>query len=76
MQGIEHRLEQLMRYRRLRSVRNGYETREATFSCVKIKEKCGINYPKVETPFFSSDRREKTGVLRGYCRNKGPKNIC
>ena len=26
--------------------------------------------------FFSLDRREKIGVLRGYCRDKGPKNIC
>ena len=76
MQGIKHRLQQLMRHRKLRSVRNNFETREATFSLVEIREKCGINYPKSKPHFFSSDRREKTGVLRGYCRDKEPNNIC
>ena len=26
--------------------------------------------------FFSLDTRGKTGVLKGYCRDKGPKIIC
>ena len=41
------------------------------------QETYGINYPKSKTPFFSPQiRRKKTGVLRGCCRDKGPKNIC
>ena len=76
MQGIECRLEQLMRHRGLRSFRNSYGTCEATFSHMEIREKCGINYPNSKPHFFSSDGREKTGVLKGYCRAKGPKNIC
>ena len=75
MHGIERCLEQLMRHRGLRSVRNTYGTRKATFSHVEIREKRGISYPKSKPHFFSLDRREKTGVLRGYCRDKGPKNI-
>ena len=75
MQGTERRLEQLMRHRGLRSIKNSYGTHEATFSRVKIREKHGINYPKSKPHFFSSDRREKTEVLRGYCRDRGPKNI-
>ena len=76
MQGIEHRLEQLMRHRGLQSVRNTYGTRKATFSRVEIREKRGISYPKSKPHFFSLDRREETGVLKGYYRDKGPKNIC
>ena len=76
IQVTEHRLEQLMRHRGLRSVRNSYRTHEETFSRVEIREKRGVNYPKSKHHFFSLGRREKTGVLRGYCKNKGPKNIC
>ena len=76
MQGTKHRLEHLMRHRGLRNVRNSYETRKATFSSVEIKETYVINYPKSKPHFFSSDKKEKTGVLRGYCRDEGPKNIC
>ena len=76
MQGTKRRLEHLMRHRGLRSVRNTYGTRKATFSHVEIREKRGISYPKSKPHFFSLDRREKTGVLKGYYRDKGPKNIC
>ena len=76
MQGTDRRLDQLMRYRGLQSVKNNYGIREATFSRVEISEKRGISYPKSKPHFLSLDRREKTGVLRGYCRDKGPKNIC
>ena len=76
MQGTKRRLEHLMGHCRLRSVRNSYETRKATFSSVEIKETYVINYPKSKPHFFSSDKKEKTGVLRGYCRDEGPKNIC
>ena len=76
MQGTERRLDQLMRYRGLQSVKNNYGTCKATFSPVEIKETYGFNYPKSKPHFFSLDKREKTEVLRGYCRDKGPKNIC
>ena len=76
MQGTKRRLEHLMRHRGLRSVRNSYGTHKATFSSVEIKETYGINYPKSKPRFFSLDRREKTEVLRGYCRVKGSKNAC
>jgi len=76
MQGTKRRLEHLMRHRGLRSVRNSYGTRKATFSSVEIKETYVINYPKSKPNFFSSNKKEKIGVLRGYCRDEGPKNIC
>ena len=79
MHGIKRRLEHLMGHHRLRSIRNNYRTHEATFSRVEIKETYGINYPKSKSLlfFFSPWRgREKTGVFRGYCRDKEPKNIC
>ena len=76
MQGTEHRLEQLIRHCGPRSVRNSYETHKVTFSHMEIREKRGINYPKSKLHFFSLDRKEKIGVLRGYFRDKGPKNIC
>ena len=68
LQGTKCRLEHLMRHHGLRSVRNSYETYRAIFSLVEIKETYGINYPKSKPHFFSSDRRGKTEVLRGYCR--------
>jgi len=76
MQGTKHRLEHLMRHRGLQSIRNSYRTCDVIFSRAEIKETYGINYPKSKPHFFSSDGRGKTGVLRGYCRDKGPKNIC
>ena len=76
MQGTKRLLEQLMRHRGLRSVRNSYETHEATFLRVKIRKMYGINYPKSKPHFFSSDKRGKNGVLRGYYKDKGPRNIC
>jgi len=76
MQGTKRHLQHLMRRRRLWSVRNSYETREATFSHVEIKETYGFNYPESKPHFFSSDEREKTGVLRDYCKVNGSKNIC
>ena len=65
-----------MRHHGLRSVRNSYRTRETTFSHVEIKETYGIKYPKSKPHIFSSDKRGKTGVFRGYYGDKGPKNIC
>ena len=76
MQGTKCCLEHLMRHHGLRSVRNSYGTREATFSHVEIKETYGIKYPKSKPQIFSSDKRGKTGVFRGYYGDKGPKNIC
>ena len=76
MQGTKCLLGHLMRHHGLQSVRNSYETCEVTFSRVETKETYGINYPKSKPHFFSSDRRRKTRVLRGYYRDKGPKNIC
>jgi len=76
MQETERHLEQLIRHCGLQSVRNSYGTHEATFSHVEIREKCGINYLKSKTHFFSLKRREKTEVLRGYCRDRVLKNIC
>jgi len=52
MQGTKCLLGHLMRHRGLRSVRNNYGTREATFSRVEIKETYGINYPKSKPHFF------------------------
>ena len=43
---------------------------------MEIKETYGFNYPESKPHFFSSDKREKTEVLRGYCRVDGSKNIC
>ena len=65
-----------MRHHGLRSVRNSYRTCEATFSRVEIKKHMGLIIQNQKPHFFSSDRREKIGFLRGYCRDKGPKNIC
>ena len=76
MQGTKCCLEHLMRHHGLRSVRNSYRTRETTFSHVEIKETYGIKYPKSKPHIFSSDKRGKTGVFRGYYGDKGPKNIC
>ena len=76
MQGTECPLKQLIRHRGLRSVRNNYGARETTFSLIEIRENRGISYPKSKPHFFSLDRREKTRVLKGYYRDKGPKNIC
>ena len=59
IRGTEHRLEHLMRYRELRSVRNSYGTRETTLSCVEIKGTCGIYFSNIKTPLFSSDRKGK-----------------
>ena len=76
MQGTKHRLEHLMRLRRLRSLKNNYGTCKATFSLVEIKETYGFNYPKSKPHFFSLDKREKMGVLRGYCKVEESKIIC
>jgi len=76
MQGTRHRLEHLMRCRGLRSVKNSYGTHEVTFSRMEIKETYGFTYPKSKPHFFSLDKREKTGVLRDYCRVDRSKNIC
>ena len=76
MQGTKCHLEHLMKHCGLRNVKNNYGTRKVTFSRVEIKETYGINYPKSKPHFFSSDKSEKIGVLRGYCRDEGPKNIC
>ena len=32
-----------------------------------------LNFKKSKPQFFFSDKREKTEVLRGYCRDKDPK---
>ena len=76
MQGTKRHLEHLMRRRGLRSVRNSYWTCEATFLRVEIKETYEFNYPKSKPHFSSSDKGEKTEVLRGYRKVEGPKNIC
>ena len=68
MQGTKRCLEHLMGHHGLQSIKNSYKSREMTFSRVEIKETYGINYPKSKPHFFSSDRRGKTEVLRGYCR--------
>ena len=76
LQGTKCRLEHLMRHHGLRSVRNSYGTHRAIFSRVEIKETYGISYPTSKPHFFSSNNRRKAKFLRGYCRDKGPKNIC
>ena len=75
MQGTKHHLEHLMRHRGLRSITNNYETCEAILSHVEIIETNGFNSPKSKPHFFSSDKRGKTEVFRGYCRDKGPRGI-
>ena len=52
----ERRLEHLMRYCGLQSIRNSYGTYETTLSHVEI---CGIYFPNIKTPLFSSDREGK-----------------
>ena len=64
MKGTKRYLEQLMRHRRLRSVKNSYGTREATFSCVEIKGTYGIYYSNIKTPYFYSNRRGKLKFWR------------
>ena len=61
-----------MMLRRPQSVRNNYGVHKTTLTCVQIKGQNNINSSTIKTPLFSSDEREKTGVLRGYCRVKGP----
>ena len=73
MQGTKRYLEQLMRHRRLRSVKNSYGTREATFSRVEIKGTYGIYYSNIKTPFFSSDRRGKPEFLGAIVGIRVPK---
>jgi len=65
MHGTKRLLEQLMRHRGLRSVKNSYETHEATFLRVKIRKMYGINYPKSKPHFFSSDKRGKKWSFEG-----------
>ena len=65
-----------MRHHGLRSVGNNYGTCKEIFSRVEIREMYGIVIQSQKSIFFSSDRREKIGVLRGCCRDKGSKNIC
>jgi len=64
-----HRVEHLMKCCGLRSIRNSYRTREATFSRGKNKEVCGTTHPRSKPHFFSSDKREKLefwGAIVGY----------
>ena len=44
-------------------------------SRVQVKEQNNINAKKIKTPLFSSDERKKNGVLRVYCRVKGPNHL-
>ena len=75
MWGKKRCLEQLMKPRRPQSVKNNYGVHKMTLTRVQIKGQNNINAWTIKTPLFSSDEREKTGVLRGYCRVKGPKCI-
>ena len=59
IQGTECRLEHLMRYRGLRSVRNSYGTHETTLSPAKIRETYEIYFSNIKTPFFSPNRKRK-----------------
>ena len=43
------------------------------FHMCKSKKEMVLTLKKSKSHFFSSDKREKTKVLRGYCRDKGPK---
>jgi len=65
IQETKCRLEHLMRHRGLRSIRNTYGTREATFSRVKIKETYGINYPKSKPHFFLLGQEGKNRSFEG-----------
>ena len=42
----------------------------------KLREINGFNSPESKPHFFSSNKKGKTGVSRGYCRDEGPKIIC
>ena len=64
-----------MRHHGLRSIRNSYRTSEAMLLCVEIKETNGFNSPKSK-PHFLLGLEEKTRILRGCCRDNGPKSIC
>ena len=58
----------------LRNIKSNYGARKTVVSHVcesenQVKLICNKSKPH----FFSSNEREKTGVLRGYCRDKSPK---
>ena len=61
--------------RGLRSVSGSNGAHKTALSYVQIKWQNNISAQKIKTLLFSSDERKKTGVLRGYCRVKGPNHI-
>ena len=75
MWGKKCRLEQLMKPYRPQSVKKNYGVHKTTLTRVQIKGQNNINAWTIKIPLFSSDQREKIGVLRSYCRVKGPKCI-
>ena len=72
MWGTSCHLEQLMTPHGLRSVSDNYEARKTTFPHMRINELVSLISWKSKPQFFSLDEREKTEVLRGYCKDMGP----
>ena len=64
----------------LRSGRAGPGIHGSGYNCHpyprgQIKGQNNISTWKIKTPLFSSNKKEKIGVLRGYCRVKSPNGI-